>query len=50
MKIRVLHVWVPAAVLYVLAIIMVSCQLPVMAAVLTTAYLSLLVCSKWAHG
>jgi hypothetical protein len=49
MKIRIWHLWVPAAVLYVLAIIMAFWQLPVMAAVLTIAYLSLLVGAKWAH-
>jgi hypothetical protein len=49
MRIRVLHLWAPAAVFYVLAVFMAFFQEPVIASVFTIIYLSLLVCTKWAH-
>jgi len=48
MRISVLHLWVPAAILYVLAIFMAFFQEPVLASLFTIGYLSLLICTKWA--
>lgn len=49
MSIKVLHFWVPAAILYVLAVFMAFNQEPVIASFFTLAYLSLLICTKWVH-
>jgi hypothetical protein len=49
MKIRILHIWVPAVIFYVLAIFMAFFQEAIMAAVFTIVYMSLLVCAKWAR-
>ena len=48
MKIKVLHLWAPAAILYVLAVFMAFFQEPVIASLFTIGYMSLLICTKWA--
>jgi hypothetical protein len=48
MRIRILHLWVPAAVLYVLAGFLAFFQEAAIASLLTIGYLSLLVGTKWA--
>ena len=47
MRIKALHVWIPAAILYVLSFVMVIYEESVIAVLLAVGYLSLLACTRW---
>lgn len=48
MKIRIFHLWVPAVIMYVLAVTAVFLQEIVIGLALTIGYLSLIICTRWA--
>jgi hypothetical protein len=48
MRIRVLHLWIPAAISYCIAMFMSFSREHVGALLFTALYMSLLICTKWA--
>jgi hypothetical protein len=47
MRIRIMHLWIPAAISYGIAISMSFIREPVGAGFFTALYMVLLVCTKW---
>jgi hypothetical protein len=49
MRIRVIHLWIPAVISYGLTYFMALSKEHIEAIIFTVLYMSLLVCTKWAE-